>query len=208
MSDSKKIIGISMLFILGCSGVVIGQDEEVPKTGKGYSYVAYLGAGVSYFTGSIGTPASLNNTVRRLSPCGTARIMWQPEYKLGIGFETGWTPFYSYHVNGGINSSGNAEPATMNLNTIPVLMVFSMPFGQHLRLFGGPGGYLLTSHLNYYGNVREFGFSFGYMAAVNYSIRLSDNVRLATEIKWMNARQTKDVNLSAQMMAIWKLKEW
>ena len=187
------------------SGLAAAQTGAPPpdSTSRGkYALVAYVGGGISRFVGTAGTPPGFNRSINKNGPMGTLRIMWHPDHRLRFGIESGWTSFYSYQVIGG------AYVAKVNLTAIPLLMVFSMPVTKRLTLFAGTGTFLLTSDLDYVGKVERHKFSIGYVASAMYVVPLSDRVSLASELKWFNARETKDSALSLQLMAIWKFYQW
>ncbi|SRR5258706_3463662 len=196
-----------------CLGVVMGlycglamaqsADSLPDSTSHGsYALVAYLGGGISRFVGTAGTPPGFNTSINRNGLTGTFRLMWHPDHRLRLGIESGWTNFYSYEVRGGANT------AKVSLTGIPLLLVFSMPVTKRLSLFAGSGAYWLTSNLDYVGKVQRNQFSIGYMASALYVVPLSARVSLAGEVKWFNARETKDTTLSLQLMTIWKFYQW
>ena len=183
------------------AGLAAAQTGDSTSRGP-YALVAYAGGGLSRFVATAGTPPGFNRSINKNGPMGTVRLMWHPDHRLRFGIESGWTSFYSYSVIGGANV------AKVNLTGIPLLMVFSMPVTKRLTLFAGTGTFLLTSHLDYVGKVDRHKFSIGYMASAMYVVPLSDRVSLASELKWFNARETKDTALSLQLMAIWKFYQW
>src|SRR5882724_5197759 len=100
------------------------RDVDSAKKSGEYALVAYIGGGISFFTGDAGTPAGLNATKTVVNPVGTFRIMWQPDHLLRVGLESGWTNFYSYSVE------DNSVKGKVHVQSIPILLVFSMPVFQ------------------------------------------------------------------------------
>jgi hypothetical protein len=196
--------GLLILFGL-YSGLAMAQTEDSggDSTSQGkYAMVVYVGGGFSRFIGTAGKPPGISTSINRNGPVGTLRILWQTDHRLRVGVESGWTTFYSYKLNGG------GDVAKVNLYGIPVLMVFSMPLGNHLNLYAGPGTYYLSSDLNYATKVNTHTWSLGFMAAAAYVVPLSEKLSLGMEVKWLNATQTKDAALSGQVMFIWKFYQW
>ncbi len=177
-------------------------DTLVPKKSE-FALVAYAGAGLSYYLQYIGTPAGAYAHVNRVFPDATLRIMWHPDHRLRLGVETGFAAFYSYKF---VDKDGNK--ASLLLTGIPMLVVWSMPLGTRFNVFGGLGAYMMTSHLNYLGEVKSSTFSLGWSAAVSYVHPLSNRLSLGTEIKLMRGEETSDSVLSLQIQLVYKFLKW
>ncbi|MEO5683953.1 MAG: hypothetical protein ABIQ88_15030 [Chitinophagaceae bacterium] len=201
----------SALFI--CNGPLCAQDTTVVLTKdsievnvqqKGqYAFILYAGGGWFSYVGSIGSAGVVNNTdITRSHPIGTFRIMWHPDHRLRIGIETGYTNFYTYRVQNG-NTTGK-----VNLTGIPILVVWSMALTKRFNVFAGIGSYLLTTNLDYKGSVKSKAVSLGINASVNYVQPISPKLGIGAELKWMDAAQTRDYGVSAQVMLVWKFFEW
>jgi hypothetical protein len=177
-----------------------GRKKSTP--GK-YYLVVYAGGGWFNYVGPIGTPA-LGNTlsVKRDHPIGTLRVMFQPDHRLRVGIETGYTNFYTYTQKTG------GTTGKVNLNGIPLLLVWSMGITPRFNVFGGIGSYLLTTNLDYGGKVKSHFVGLGVSGAVSYLQPISDRVGIAAEVKWLHATQTKDYGLSGQLQLVWKFLEW
>jgi len=178
----------------------INANSYSQKAGV-YSLNVYAGGGISFFAGEAGTPTELNTTLSKTKPIGTLRVMWQPDHLLGLGLESGLVNFYSYDIHDTIN--GNTD-----VSAVPVIIAFSMPLVKHLKVFFGPGGYFITSKVDYKLKTHSNTFSLGWMAALSYSKPISKTCDIATEFKWLNARETRDGSLSLQVMLKWKFLSW
>ncbi|MEO6314775.1 MAG: hypothetical protein ABIU63_04655 [Chitinophagaceae bacterium] len=212
-SLKQTIVVFFVAALLICNVRVLAQDTafvdakdslEVNVQQKGrYAFVVYAGGGWFSYVGSIGSPGLASTTsVTRAHPAGTVRIMWHPDHRLRFGIETGYTNFYTYTVQDGASSG------KVNLRGIPILLVWSMALTKRLNIFAGVGSYLLTTDLNYKGNVSSTALSLGLNAAVNYVQPISPKLGIGAELKWMDATQTKDYGVSAQLMLVWKFFEW
>lgn len=178
------------------------RDVDSAKKSGEYALVAYVGGGISFFMGDAGTPAGLKATKTIVNPIGTLRIMWQPDHLLRVGLETGWTNFYSYKVD------DNNVKGKVNVQSIPILLVFSMPVFQRFNIYAGPGSYLITSKLNYETETNSTTLSLGWMAAVSFEYPLNNKLGLVSEFKWLNSWETKDQSLSLQIHLRWKFLTW
>lgn len=195
-----KILTVATLAILSANFLyaqtIVKTDTIIPR--KHY-FVLYIGGGFSTYIAPINISSiGLPNSIKRNSAAFTARLMWYPNHKLRLGFETGYTNFYSYKV-----SNGNKK-GSVNLNAIPLLLVWSMPIIKRVNIFAGFGSYILASQLNYNGIVNASIFSLGSNIALSYTAPFSKRAGIAAEAKWMNAFETKDAALSLQVQLIWK----
>jgi hypothetical protein len=178
------------------------RDTDSAKKSGEFALVAYVGGGVSFFTGDAGTPLGLKATKTIVNPVGTLRIMWQPDHLLRVGLESGWTNFYSYKVE------DNNVKGKVNVQSIPILLVFSMPVFQRFNVYAGPGGYIITSKLNYQTQTNSTTLSLGWMAAVSFEYPLNDKLGLVSELKWLDSFETKDQSLTVQIQLRWKFLTW
>jgi hypothetical protein len=216
MSGSKRIyfsgffltaiFGIS----LGCSAqngkdrssTIISKDDSALKKRGEYSLLVYAGGGISFYTGRSGEPEGFNNDVNRTAVAGTLRVMWQPDHLLSVGFETGWTRFYSY------STLHDSLTGHTDVTGVPLLVDFSMPVANRVHVFAGVGGYLISTKLNYLEESSASTLSLGWMAAANYVYPLNKKLSIAGEIKYMNAYENEDANISVQLQLVWKLNTW
>jgi hypothetical protein len=203
---SMALLGIS----LGCSAqsskesssAKIGEDSSVAKKRGEYSLLVYAGGGISFYTGRSGEPEGFSNEVNRTAFAGTLRVMWQPDHLLSVGFETGWTQFYSYSTQQGSLTSHT------DVTAVPLLVVFSMPVVKRVHVFTGVGGYLVSTKLNYLEETSSSTLSLGWMAAANYVYPLNKKFSIAGEIKYANAYENEDANISVQLQLVWTLTTW
>ncbi len=194
-----------LLMVLLTTGKAFAQDvikTDLPEK-RNKSFQLTVGGGLSYYTAAINNePIGIQTNVVRSGPAATIRVMWQPQFRLRLGIETGFTNFYSYSLkNGSINGK-------LDLSAIPILVTWSMPVVKRVRIYAGFGSYFLTSHLNYTGKVKSTTFSLGSNIALSYVQPISKNVGIAVEGKWANAFETKDNALSLQLHFCWTFLEW
>jgi hypothetical protein len=129
-----------------------------------------------------------------------------------MGLETGWTTMYSYkgHI-------GN-DQAKVYVSAVPILLAFSMPLAwlsgtnrsimRRMSVTGGPGYYLIFSHLDYVGKVRTTSNSLGWAMAVALTQPLGPKLRLAVELKWYDAVATENAAFAAQLQLNWRAFSW
>ncbi len=195
------ILFVAVLFFNNAFSQAKGKREKLPR--RKPSFDLHIGGGFSYYTApvnirSIGLPGSITRT----SPAGTVRLMWNPRYRLRLGIESGFTNFYSYKVKNG------DKQGSVNLQAIPLLVVWSMRIVKGLDIFAGFGSYRLNTHLNYSGNINSGEWVLGSNVAIGYSFPLSRRLSLAAESKLMNAFETKDATLGLQAQLVWKMFQY
>ena len=200
-----------MLFGLGRS--VSGQtDSTVNKRGP-YTVVLTIGGGLSYYSTHLRVPSSLDQvSVSRFGVPATIRAMWYPDHRLRVGLETGWTTMYSYR------GMATGERARVYVSAVPVLVVFSMPLAwlsgpeqslaRRLSITGGAGAFLINSRLDYGGTVSSQRLGLGWMVAGAYTQPISRRLRVATELKWLDATATEDAAFALQLQLIWRAFSW
>jgi len=202
-----------MILMLLAGLVATAQtDSTVSKRGP-YTLVITAGGGLSYYAKHLGVPPPLEQLrVSRFGMPAMLRVMWHPDHRLRIGLETGWVPMYSYR---GVAAG---ESARVNVEAIPILLVFSMPLAwlsgterslaRRLSISGGTGAYLVQSRLRYAGTVAESQTSLGWMVAGAYTQPIGRYVRVAAELKWLNATTTEDGVVTAQLQLVWRAFSW
>ncbi|MEO7311233.1 MAG: hypothetical protein ABIX01_12600 [Chitinophagaceae bacterium] len=164
------------------------------------AFVLHIGGGYAHYIAAVNLrPTGLAGSVVRSSVAVTFRFMWYPSYRLRLGFETGYTNFYSYNVK-----NGNVQ-GRLSLNAIPLLFVWSMPVVKRVNVYAGIGTFVLNTHLGYLGEVHSKAYVLGSNIALSYTLPLSRNLGLAAEGKWMNAFETKDATLGIQVQAVWRI---
>jgi hypothetical protein len=204
MYNSKKyIIVILLLFVHVLTVNAQTPTSSNEKGNRIHALVLEGGTGISTYISGIGKPpVGLQGDISKTNLASTFRVMWYPNHRLRLGIETGYTNFYRYKVVNGSNAG------KLSLNAVPIIIMWSMPIVKRVNVYAGFGTYLLTSHLDYNGVVNSSTMSLGTSLAVSYTYPLSKKLGLASEIKWMNAAETKDETLSLQMHLVWRFLEW
>ncbi len=193
--------------------VATAQTDSTTRKARPYTLVITAGGGLSYYSTHLGVPPPLEQLrVSRFGIPATVRVMWHPDHRLRIGLETGWVPMYSYR---GVTAG---EPARVNVEAIPILLVFSMPLAwlsgterslaRRLSISAGTGAYLVQSRLRYAGTVSESQTSLGWMVAGAYTQPIGRRFRVAAEIEWFDATATEDAAFTAQLKLVWRAFSW
>ena len=193
------------ILIFACNNLSaqIPDKPSPPGIARKHSLVLYVGGGYSSYISPLnfkGTGVETN--IVRTGPAATIRVLWQPQYRLRLGIETGFCNLYSYRLVNG-NKKGR-----VSISAIPVMVVWSMSIVKRLDIFAGLGTYLLTSKLDYAGKVSSKLNSLGTSVALAYKIPISRTIAVAAHAKWMNAFQTKDALVSGEVGVVWNFFRW
>lgn len=181
----------------------VSDKLSPPGIEKKHSLVLYVGGGYSSYISPFNFKGTgVESDIVRNGPGATIRVLWQPQYRLRVGIESGFYNFYSYKLVNG-NKQGK-----LSITAIPIMVVWSMSIVKRLEIFAGIGSYLITSKLDYDGKVSSKANSLGTSVALSYKIPLSNRIAIGAEAKWMDAFQTKDAAVSAELRVIWKFFQW
>jgi hypothetical protein len=201
MPATRTILLQALLLYPLCAGAQTAGMPDSTQADK-YALVLYAGGGLSLYPTHPGVPSHLDTRTDNLGPSVCARLMWLPDHRLRVGFESGWTTLYSYTIEGP-GPKGRVEQVA-----VPLLLMWSMPLTKRFSVLAGYGTYRITSKLDYLGTTRASTFSLGYAAALSYVYPLGETVGLDLEVKWYNATETRHTLLAAQLQLVWKLHRW
>ena len=200
--DHKKSVIFLVLLGLLFGENCMAQAKDSTKKKSGYSLFIYAGGGVSRYMATLEPQAEGVTNKQLVKPVGTFRIMWQTDHRLALGIESGMITWYSYE------SKHGTVDAKIKLTSIPILATWSMPVAKNIKVFGGFGSYLMTSHLDYQSEIKSKTMSLGWALAAAYLQPLKKDLSLAYEVKWSKAHETKDDIVSLQLQLVWRILEW
>lgn len=202
MLNNKNIWLCLLLF---ASLRTVAQEEFTSQpAGRGdYSLVVYVSGGLGYYPSYAGKLAYLHPVISNINPVSTIRLMWHPDHLLKVGLETGYMTFLSYTIK---DSAGNRGKVV--LNATPLLLEWTMAITKRINVFAGSGVYFMSTKLDYAGKTASKKLSVGWMAAASYIHPLSKNVGLGTEVKWLDAAESRDGSICLQLQLVWKFLKW
>jgi hypothetical protein len=157
------------------------------------------------FYGGVGPNIYFNNLVlakdqvNELNYSFVGRIMWEPEHRLSIGFESGYNRLYTIH---------NSDIHIIN-SAVPLQAVVSIKF---LKTFYGNFSYGRSILFNKvssanYGNFDATAISLADVTlTVGYKRKLNDRIFLGAETKFYYASKAKDKNLALVFMCGYQFK--
>lgn len=204
MYKNKKIL-IILLVLFGWITSISAQSSTSTKmkVKRNYTLILYAGSGLAQYVANINTqPIGLQTNIKKINLYETIRVMWHPKYRLSVGLETGYTNFYSYTL------SNAGTVGKVKLTAVPLLVVVSVKIVKRVNIFAGFGSYFLTTHLNYNGQLTSHAQSLGSNFAINYVQPITKKLGLAVEAKFVDAFQTKDYMLAAQLQLVWRFLDY
>jgi hypothetical protein len=187
MKKSKR--HLVLRFALGIlisifSAHAVAQSSSSDK--KIRHWVFYGGVGPNFYFNNL---ILAKNEVNEFNYSFVGRMMWEPEYRLSIGLESGYNRLYTIHTS---------DVHIIN-GTVPIQVVVSMKF---LKTFYGNFSYGRSILINKvsstnYGNFDATAVSLADVTlTVGYKRKLNDRISLGTEMKYYYASKANDQNLA------------
>jgi hypothetical protein len=144
----------------------------------------------------------------RQTLAGTVRILWQPEFYLGLGIETGYIHFYTLKQD-----FVETEFGTTNVNNamsaIPIVLQFNMRLLPFFNVYIGTGYFSASSNFESFGNTSTHSLMTpGFIAGANFFFPISDDFYIGPELKYYHLVEFKDNALSLQLILSYNLFEW
>jgi len=202
-TSKKTYLLLVLLAILAVNSLLAQSNVKIDSNKVWKSFVLQVGGGIGSYTTVVHIkPPALSGSVKRYSPVGTLRLLWYPSYRLRMGFETGYTDFYSYKVKNA------GKEGSLHLSAVPLLFVFSMQVVRRVNIYAGLGAYMETTHLVYDGSVTSKAFVLGTNIALSYTYPFSTKLSIVAEAEWMNAYDSKDAALNLQAKLAWRFLRW
>jgi len=190
---------VALRFLIGlliCLFSVNARAQSVSRDRKNRHWVFYGGIGPNlYFNNLI----LAKDQVNVLNYSCVGRMMWEPEYRLSIGLESGYNRLYTIHTSDVhiINSS------------IPIQAVVSIKF---LKSFYGNFSYgrsILVNKVSSgtYGNLDATAVSLADVTlTVGYKRKLNERISVGAEAKFYHASKANDQNLAFVLMGGYHFK--
>jgi Outer membrane protein beta-barrel domain len=188
---------IFTLLIFSSCLVAHAQDD---KKGAEHKWVLYGGVGPNYYFNNL---VRANDKVNELNYSFVARLMWEPEYRLSIGFETGYYRLYS--LTGTNPSTGDVR---INNASIPIQVVVSMKFFDNFYGNFNMGHAILLNNVttSAQGDFSASTFSLGdFTLTAGYRKLWKERLYIGAEIKGYYSTKLDDKNIAFVFMTGYKL---
>jgi hypothetical protein len=169
-------------------------DLHIPS--KYYRYALYAGAGPNYYFNNL---VLAKDYVNVYNFCFSARLMWEGEYKLSVGIESGYNRLYSMDIDFG-NSNGSVH---IDNTAIPLQLLVSMKFFEDFYASFTFGPSILQNHVRSteYGDFSASTLSYADFAfTIGHRQLFKKRFYLGTELKVFYSSRLNDRNLSLLFM--------
>jgi hypothetical protein len=164
---------------------------------KNYKFTFYGGIGPNYYFNNL---VMAKDYVNSYNFSFVGRIMWEPEYNLSLGIESGYYRLYSIDIDFG-RSNGTVHIVNA---AIPIQIVASVKFLEYYYCSFSLGQSVLKNvvRTSNYGDYDASTWSLGdYGAAIGYKHLVSDRILFGTEVKGFYSSKLNDKNIALLFMA-------
>jgi len=179
----------AILFLMSAGNLMAKENDSL------YHVSASIGAGYGHFFNNFENIAS--SEITENNPAFVGRIMWEPDNRLSIGFESGY--YYLFSIKDHPSETG-ADKMNSSMYLVPIFLNLTMRVFDNFYVSYASG----YSVMNYHVESNE-GASVGsdlslsnFAAALSYMYELSNNWDLGAEFRYMRLGLTEDdyVNLN------------
>lgn len=191
----KYWIKITLFYILLLPGP--GQSLTAQEKGASRSLMLTIGGGYGHYFNTFTNV--LDEDIKNNRPSLYAKLMWQPEHLLGIGFESG---YYALYSTTRIETGSTSRKLTTNLNVIPLFLSFSVKATNHLKVDFATGGVLMDYTI--FVNKSKSGALSGktlsmsdFTAGFTWFVPVGKRIEFGTEFKYLYIGKTADHHVSA-----------
>jgi len=194
----QKSVAVILFVMTGLS--VSGQNVIRSRSLK-----LTLGGGYGYFFNTFANV--LDEDVKNYRPSFYGKLMWVPEYRLRIGFESG---YYGIYSTSRIETGSNSQILTTNLNVIPLFVSFAMKITKHFDLNFATGGAIMSYRviINKSKKNRVDGQSLSlsdFTTGFTLYQPLGKRFELGAEFKYLYLGKTRDIQVSAFLNLSYKI---
>jgi len=190
----KKVLLALILY----SFTAFGQVTDKP-----YSLTTEVGLGYSRYITTLDY-----DDLNKNGFSGTFRIMWNPEYLLSIGLETGYQYLYSIEMTNTETEFGTSD-FSASMVSVPIFLAIAMRVLPNLKIIAGSGMYLLYNDGSAFGDALESNqISIGAHGGIAYTYPLNNLISIGGELQYSYYSKIQDQNVSLQFVFIYQLLEW
>lgn len=201
MATRFSFYEICIIIIMICiSSSTFSQSVDATKA-KVHKFTVYAGFGPNYYFNNLVVAKSV---VNELNYSFVGRIMWEPEYNLSLGIESGYNRLYT------IDEEFRGAKGTIRIvnSAIPIQLVISMKFFENIYANFTMGQSILLNKVSTsdYGGYNASATSLGdFSGAIGYRKLLKERIYLGAEVKYFTSSKLQDKNISLVFMAGYRL---
>lgn len=192
----RRPIAYIVLIWLSCTaGNCFAQQAAKPS-----KFSLYAGLGPNYYLNNL---TLAKDKVKEFNYSFVARFMWEPEYFLSIGFETGYNKLYTVKAG-----EGTADEIHIVNAAIPLQGVVSMKFFGHFYGSFTMGQSILLNKVSSPTKGEENASTFSmsdFGVALGYRKEMGSKWFLGSELKGYYSGKLQDRNIGLVFMAGYRL---
>lgn len=201
---NKRILAISGIALLLIFQLSL-KAQDIEKSRK----IKFIGGG-GYGLFFNPLSGSYEYGTKIIRPAFSGKLLWEPEYRLSVGIESGY--FYLYSTN--FNTDTESEESMIyDLSIIPLFLSISMKIFNRFEINFATGWSSLIYNIktystnNYITKGHIYSMS-NFSAGCSYYFPISDNLKLGAEIKYFYIGKTDNMHLSALINLSYDLFTW
>ncbi len=177
-----------LTLIFFCSINLFAQNESKTRVRK---FAFYAGIGPDYYFNNLTIGKKLVNEVNYNI---VGRIMWEPEFNLSLGFESGYNRLYTIKED-------YSQTGTLHIvnSAIPIQLVICMKFSKCLYANFTMGQSILQNKVTTddVGSFNANTVSLGdFSGGIGYKKKINDRFSICAEAKYFTSSKLQDKNIS------------
>jgi hypothetical protein len=161
-----------------------------------------VGNGISHYINTLNTNPN-RTALRQNFYCYSFRLMWEPEYRLSLGIETGYYKAYE------VERIDNNRVSSASLAVVPILFRVQMRFFKRFYASASTGVSFHQASIDLLGNQSKsetMGFS-NLQFSVGYIYPITKQFGMGLETKFLSENKTEDMILMAEVVARYQFKK-
>jgi hypothetical protein len=194
-------LNLCIVFLCFLSHFLIAQKNWNTRDSVARGVSITVGNGVSHYINTLSINPN-RTALRQNFYCYSFRCMWEPEYRLSLGIETGYYKAYE------VQRIDNNQVSSASLAVVPILFRVQMRFFKRLYASAATGVSFHQASINLLGNQSDsetMGFS-NLQFSVGYIYPVTKQFGLGLETKFLSENKTEDMVLSVEVVARYQFK--
>ncbi len=178
----------NILFLLCMMALNLNAQNDAHPTGKKHAFTVYLGAGPNIYFNNL---VLAKDDVNELNYSIAAQFMWEPEYLLSLGFETGYSRLYTV-------SPREVPGVDISNYAVPLHVVISMKFLKSFYFNFASGQTILINDVSSATEeINASTVSLGdFSGALGFRKKYENRLSIGVETKFMFLSKLDDKNMA------------
>jgi hypothetical protein len=193
---------LAIILFCSFSHFMIAQKNWNTRDSVARGVSITIGNGMSHYVNTLNNDIN-RTTLKQNFHCYSFRFMWEPEYRLSLGIETGYYKVYE------IQRADNSDINRASLSVVPILFRVQMRFFKRFYASAATGVSFHQASINLTGNRSDsetMGFS-NLQFSLGYIYPITKQFGLGLETKFLSENKTEDMVLMAEVVARYQFKK-